>query len=208
MAGFILIHQKLVKGQSEEEDWLQHTSTGYNKSFLLILLPRATSNRWLEKSSPDFIAKTGWSSLVCPPAVLCFSHQGSAQQPVTCVWSVGQSVITTNTAAATGIRLIWLMTGQSNLPVFKLLYSSCLQTHTHTHTHTHTRMHERWQKHTAHIDLPAVCRRDTIYKKTSRLHSVCLFAFVITVWQPSLSFSHVSSTAPTSKYSVYVLLYL
>lgn len=178
--------------------------TGYNKTCLLILLPRATSNRWLETSSPYFIIKSGWSSLVCPPAVLWISHQGSAQQPVTCVWSVGQSVITTNTAAATGLRLIWLMVGQSNLPVFELLYSSCLQTHTHKHTH----MHARWQKHTAHIDLQAGCRRDTIYKKTSRLHSVCLFAFVITVWQPSLSFSHVSSTAPTSKYSFYVLLYL
>ena len=95
----------------------------------------------LQTSCPDFIVKSSWPALVCPPAVPSISHQGSVQQPVTCVWSVGQSVITTDTAAATGLRLIWLMTGQSNLPVFELLYSSRLRAH--THTHTDTRMHAR-----------------------------------------------------------------
>ena len=138
--------------------------TDYSRSQQIMFAHFASkSHVWsmLQTSCPDFIVKSSWPALVCPPAVPSISHQGSVQQPVTCVWSVGQSVITTDTAAATGLRLIWLMTGQSNLPVFELLYSSRLRAHTHTHTHTHTHrhthacMHARWQKHTAHIDLQA-----------------------------------------------------
>lgn len=45
------------------------------------------------------------------------------------------------------------------------------------------------------------CRRDSIYEKTSRLHSVCLFAFVITVWQPLLPSPSSHPPMPQSKYN-------
>lgn len=67
------------------------------------------------------------------------------------------------------------MTGQNNLPIFEPLYSSL-----HAHTYVCT------QKHTVTTLTCTRLQKGYHLRKTSRLHSVCLFAFVITVWQPSL----------------------
>ena len=86
-------------------------------------------------------------------------------------------------------RFSWLMSGQSNLPVFELPYSS--DRHMHC-THVH--------KNTLHTLIYSTLQKGCHLERTSRLHSVCLFAFVITVWQPFALLSHVSSAAPKSKY--------
>lgn len=108
-------------------------------------------------NTPDFIVKRSWKTHdrskdithpVCAASSFC--HKGSAQQPV-CGLD-GQSVITADTANATGPRFIRQMTGQSNLPV------SEPHIFFHTHACTHTKTH---CPHWFAVD----CRRDTIYKR-------------------------------------------
>lgn len=128
------------------------------------------------------------------PAVSQTCHKGSARQPV-CGLD-GQSVITSDPAKVTNPCLSWLMTGQNNLPIFEPLYSSPIPAHAHTHAHMYALKNTQWP----HWRVPG-CRRDSIYEKTSRLHSVCLFAFVITVWQPLLPSPSSHPPMPQSKYN-------
>lgn len=104
----------------------------------------------------------------------------------------GQSVTTTNTAAATGLRFSQLMSSQSNLSVCELPYSSCF--------HTHICMHTRSQKHTAHIDLQYTAEGMPFIKDLQA--ELCLFVCICDYGLAVSSLlSHAASTAPKSKYS-------
>lgn len=120
------------------------------------------------KNTCQIRVTSSWKS-----AVSYSCHKGSAQQPV-CGLD-GHSVITSDPAKVTSPSLSWLKTGQNNLPIFEPLYSSpCSHTYVCTRKHTVTTLTCTRLQKGYHL------------RKTSRLHSVCLFAFVITVWRPSL----------------------
>ena len=96
-------------------------------------------------------------------------HGSSTRGQCSSLWPAcgldGQSVITTDTAAATGLHCSWLMSGQSNLPVFELLYSSCFHTHACTHSHK-----------TAHTDLQSTAEGIPFIKDHQA--ALCLFVCI------------------------------
>ena len=110
-----------------------------------------------------------------------------------------QSVTTTSAAAATGLHFVWLMAGQSNLPVFELLNSFSF------HAHSHTYAYARSQIHSSHW-FTVYCKRDIYKRPLGCPLFVCLH---LSLGSGSLS-SHLSRLThwATVKTQLYVHLYL
>lgn len=162
----------------------------------------------LHSSKPDVTVKSSWtthhrsiitgrqkqhSSSICPLALSRLSHKGSAQQPVTCVWS-GWSVCHHHQHCRLAAADWWAA---------KVIYLS-LSSRIH---HTDTCMHARSQKHTAHIDLQHTAEGIPFIKDLQA--ALCLFVCICDYGLAALR-SPLSCLIRSAniKIQFYVLLYL